>query len=95
VSNLDTLKAHYSEILEKMPFEFDSHMFILALAQAHQRDYVLALSQYADAEDGAVFRRLHTQISQSLYDYADHIGEQVSPDIFGNITANAKWLKRA
>jgi hypothetical protein len=37
---LGELKAHYPEILNMMPDEFDSHHFILMLAHKHQPEYV-------------------------------------------------------
>jgi hypothetical protein len=47
---LDSLEAVFPDILVLMPDEFDSHEFILRLAQAHQRLYVVALSGYADTD---------------------------------------------
>jgi hypothetical protein len=40
---LNELKPFYSEILNMMPDEFDSHQFILMLAHKHQSEYVGAL----------------------------------------------------
>ncbi len=95
MEHLDALKQHYLEILDIMPEEFDSHQFILALAQAYQPEYVRALFTYISVSDRGVFRTLHGQISQSLHEYADYIRDVRSPDIFGNQQSNALWHKRS
>lgn len=91
---LGELKAHYPEILNMMPDEFDSHQFILMLAHKHQPEYVRALYACQDVKDRAPFREVHKQISQSLRDYADYDGEGYSDDIFRVRQSNARWRKR-
>lgn len=91
---LDELTPHYQEILDLMPNEFDSHQFILKLAQKHQPEYVRALYACQNVKDRAPFREVHKQISQSLNDYAVRIGERTSPDIFRSDQSNALWRKK-
>jgi hypothetical protein len=91
---LDELKEYFDEILDLMPDKFDSHEFILKLAEKHQPEYVQALYDNRNVSTGAIFRELHKQISQSLYDYADSDGDQRSKDIFGNRNKNAGWKKK-
>ncbi len=91
---LTALKEHYHEILNSMPAEFDSHQFILALAQTYQPEYVSTLFSYVNVRDRGVFRALHSQIAQSLHEYADYVRDVTSSDIFGNAQSNALWRKR-
>jgi hypothetical protein len=91
---LGELKAHYPEILNLMPDEFDSHQFILMLAHKHQPEYVRALYACQDVKDRAPFREVHKQISQSLRDYVEYVREDYSDDIFRVRQANAVWRKR-
>jgi len=94
MSVLDELKPFYAEILDMMPDEFDSHQFILKLAQKHQPEYVTALYAYRNAKDKAPFREVHRQISDSSHEYADAIKPRTSPDIFRVNQANSAWRKR-
>jgi hypothetical protein len=91
---LDELTPHYQEILDLMPDEFDSHQFILKLAQKYQPEYVRALYACQHVKDRAPFREVHKQISQSLNDYAERIGDRTSPDIFRSDQGNAFWRKK-
>lgn len=92
---LDELTPHYAEILELMDDVFDSHCFILTLAHHYQPEYVRALYACQNVRDRAPFREVHKQISQSLHDYADPAGSEVSDDIFRVAQANARWRKRS
>ena len=91
---LNELKPFYSEILNMMPDEFDSHQFILVLAHKHQPEYVGALYACQDVKDRAPFREVHKQISQSLRDYVEYVREDYSDDIFRVRQSNAVWRKR-
>src|SRR5690349_20085935 len=77
-----------------MPDPFDSHQFILKLAQKYQPEYVWALYACQNVKDKAPFRELHKQISQSLREYAEYDGERKSHDIFRIMQSNAAWRKR-
>ncbi len=91
---LDELTPHYQVILDLMPDEFDSHQFVLKLAEKRQPEHVSALYACRDVQDRAPFREVHRQISQSLHEYADYIDDHRSADIFGNRSKNALWRKR-
>lgn len=93
-SPLDTLYPHFPTIIDQMPEVFTSHQFIQALTQAHQRDYVLALAEYADT--GEPFREIHRQLSARLNRHDDLANEGPTPsrDIFGNANTCIRWRKR-
>lgn len=92
IEEIDALKKFYPEILALMPDVFDSHQFILKLAQKYQSAYIKALHEYVD--DDAPFAKVHAQISKSLHGYAEYIGMGHSPNIFGDSNENAVWRKR-
>lgn len=92
---LDALFVHYPEIIGHLRNEFTSHEFILALAQAHQREYVEALYRYRDSR--SPFMIVHGQIAQQLLQLNDLVekrGEVNSRDIFGDSAECAAWAKR-
>jgi hypothetical protein len=89
MANLDELKQYYNGILDLMPDEFDSHEFILKLAQNHQPQYVRTLYASVSVADEKVFGNLHGQIGKSLHKYATYVKDHDSPNIFGDSTSNA------
>jgi hypothetical protein len=91
---LAELKEYYDEILDLMPDKFDSHQFILKLAEKHQPEYVRALYTSVDVADGRVFGNLHGKIGKSLHQYATYVKDQNSSNIFGNSSSNALWQKK-
>ena len=77
-----------------MNIYFDSHDFILKLAQAHQRLYVAALAAYADYE--YPFQIVHGEIARRLLNHPElvtKVGENTSQDIFHNKSSAALWRK--
>jgi len=93
-SALEELEEKYSEIVEMMPDIFDSHKFILALAENHQRLYVQALSEYAEHDQP--FMSVHSQIGKRLkkrIDLVKHIDNVPSKNIFGYDSEAAVWKK--
>jgi hypothetical protein len=94
MSALEELEEKFAEVLRLLPDEFDSHEFILKLAQAYQQLYVRALSEYAD--NNQPFQSVHSEIARRLKkrdDLVDHIGERPSRNIFGDVNDAAVWQK--
>ena len=76
-----------------MPDTFDSHQFILKLAELNQTEYISSLYNYVNTE--APFRTLHAQIAKVLkqHPHLTQIGVQNSPNIFNVVGENALWQK--
>ena len=92
---LHDLEAHFAEIVESFDGIFDSHQFILQLAQRHQHAYIRALDAFNDTENP--FRILHGQIARRLLahkDLARKIGSHPSENIFGEKSEVALWERR-
>ena len=91
---LDALEKTFPEIVSKMNDYFDSHDFILKLAQAHQRLYVAALAAYVDKE--YPFQIVHGEIARRLLkrtELVTKVGEHTSNDIFGQKSSATVWCK--
>ena len=90
------LRQHYPSVIETLPDTFNSHEFIIALAQRHQALYVEALHAYLDQY--SPFQVVHGIIARSLDwfpELVENTGEHVpSRDIFGNANTAALWRKR-
>src|SRR5688500_16743530 len=74
--------------------KFDSHDFILKLAQKHQKLYVQLLFVYKD--NNQPFQSVHKEIAKRLKkrdDLVEHIGNQPSKNIFGLKNKVAVWRK--
>jgi hypothetical protein len=96
MSGFEELEEKYSEIVDLMADDeaFDSHDFILKLAQRYQQLYVLALSEYANNDQP--FQSVHKEIAKRLKKRTDlvaHIGTTSSEDIFGLKNQVALWQK--
>jgi hypothetical protein len=90
----EDLEGVYEEVIALMPDTFDSHQFILKLAQEHQRLYVQALIEYAESE--RPFQIAHGQIAKRLKNFPNlvtYIGETTSEDIFLQKNSAAIWRK--
>ena len=93
-TEFELLEAVYEQVIALMPNKFDSHEFILKLAQEHQRLYVQALVEYADSE--RPFQIVHGQIAMRLLKYPTlvaRIGEHISKDIFLRENTATLWQK--
>ncbi len=91
---LEELEEKFSEIVAFMPATFDSHEFILKLAQKYQKAYVRALNEYADNDQP--FQTVHALLAKRLKQHADlvkHIDYRASKNIFRYDTAAAVWEK--
>jgi len=92
----DALEAKFEEIISEMDGYFDSHTFILKLAQAHQQLYVAALAAYVDHHHP--FQIVHGEIARRLLKHpelATKVGENNSEDIFHQKSSAAVWRRVA
>jgi hypothetical protein len=90
----DALEKQFGETVSKMDGYFDSHAFILKLAQAHQRLYVSALAAYADHD--YPFQIVHGEIARRLLRHPElvtKVGENASEDIFHQKSSAAVWRR--
>ena len=74
--------------------KFDSHDFILKLAQKHQKLYVQLLYVYKD--NNQPFQSVHKEIAKRLKkhrDLVEHIDDRSSKNIFGLENKVAVWHK--
>lgn len=60
----EALEEIYPKIVRLMPDEFDSHKFILTLAQKYQKLYIRALYEHRD--QNRPFHRVHMAIATRL-----------------------------
>ena len=94
LEHFEALEAVYEQVIALMPDTFDSHEFILKLAQEHQRLYVQALIEYADSD--RPFQIVHGQNAKRLQNFPNlltYVGEQNSKDIFLQVDSAAVWRK--
>jgi hypothetical protein len=90
----ESLEAVYEKVIALMPNKFDSHEFILKLAQEHQQLYVQALIEYAESE--RPFQTVHSQIAMRLLKFPNlvtRVGEHISKDIFLQESTATLWQK--
>jgi hypothetical protein len=94
------LESRFPEIVQKMPDTFDSHEFILALAQQNQDEYVKALCDYTGylfRGKPAPFQAVHRVIIQKLAKHSELVSlirdDKPSRDIFGKSHHCGEWQK--
>jgi hypothetical protein len=93
-SEFESLESVYEQVIDRMPNRFDSHEFILKLAQEHQRLYVRALVEYAESD--RPFQIVHGQIAMRLLKFPNlvtRVGEHISRDIFLQENSATQWQK--
>lgn len=93
-SEFESLESVYEQVIDRMPNRFDSHEFIIKLAQEHQRLYVRALVEHVDNEKP--FQIVHSQIAMRLLKYPNliaRVGEHISRDIFLQENIATLWQK--
>lgn len=85
------------EIIRNIPTDiFDSHEFIRNFSKRFEIKYVKFLSSYQQEP----FRNVHAQIGKFLSDHQSLLkikddGITQSPNVFGIVTQNERWLKTA
>ena len=92
--NFRQLFARYPAIIGQMPDKFNSHEFILLLAQKNQAGYIEALHEYS--RDTDPFQVVHGILSKQLHEYSNLVqyeGETNSTDIFGHGNRCASWSR--
>lgn len=93
--NFDALLDYYPATIALMPNrQFNSHDFILKLAQSHQVDYIAALHSFRSRPDP--FRSVHGQLAKFLRKYprlVRYAGMVPDADIFGRSGRCASWEK--
>jgi hypothetical protein len=90
----EALEEIYPKIVKLMDDEFDSHEFILKLAQKYQKLYIQALYEHRD--QNRPFHRVHMAIAKRLKKYKDlvkQIDSKPSTNIFGQENKVAVWQK--
>ena len=91
----EALEEIYPRIVMLMPEDiFDSHDFILVLAQKYQKLYIQALYEHRD--QSRPFHRVHMAIAKRLKKHNDlvtQVDSRRSPDIFGRDNKVAVWQK--
>ncbi len=90
----EAIEEIYPRIVKLMDDKFDSHEFILKLAQKYQKLYVQAL--YEHREQNRPFHIVHMAIAKRLKkrgDLVQHVDNKFSKDIFGQENKVAVWRK--
>lgn len=90
----EELEKIYHKIVKLMPDEFNSHQFILKLAQKYQKLYVQALYVYKD--NNQPFQSVHKEIAKRLKKHkklVSYVKSRPSPNIFGLKNKAAVWQK--
>jgi len=93
------LFEHYPATIALMGDIFNSHEFILKLAQQHQVLYILALHDYIhlpDEQNPTPFKIVHGILAKHLNAHGDlvrHLGETESIDIFTKENRCAQWQR--
>jgi hypothetical protein len=100
IYDFSELESKFPEIIGLLSNPFDSHEFILSLAQHNQVEYVKALYAYKDTvnrEKPAPFQAVHKAIIQKLKSRTDFVelirDNKPSKDIFGNPQTCGEWKK--
>ena len=98
--NFSILESKFTEIIDLMPDPFDSHEFILLLAQKNQAEYINALYAYKDyvnREHLAPFQAVHGALIQKLAKHTELVklirNDKPSKDIFGKSQSCGEWEK--
>jgi hypothetical protein len=89
-----SLEAVYEKVIALMPSKFDSHEFILKLAQEYQQLYVQALVEHVDSEKP--FQVVHSQMAMRLLKFpnlVNRVGEHISKDILLQEGSAIMWQK--
>jgi len=91
IYDFSNLESKFPEIVKKMPDPFDSHQFLLELAQQNQSEYVSALYAYKEyvlKENPSPFHGVHKALIQKDARHTELVrlirDDKPSKDVFGN-----------
>jgi hypothetical protein len=90
----ESLESFYEQVIDRMPNRFDTHEFIIKIAQEHQQLYAKALVEHVASEKP--FQIVHSQIAMRLLKYPNlisRVGEHISRDIFLQENIATLWQK--
>lgn len=97
IYDFSNLESKFSEIVQIMPDPFDSHQFLLEIAQQNQAEYITALNAYLESGNNAPFQAVHKAIIQKLVSHIELVtkirDDKPSIDIFGHSNQCAEWKK--
>ena len=91
----DEIEQHYPEIIDAMPKRFNSHEFILELANRYQGLYIKVLAQYVDSP--SPFMSAHGQLAKRLNKFTSKVKAldyESSTNIFGKSNDAMVWTKK-
>jgi hypothetical protein len=92
--NIDVIK---NDVIKAIPNDtFDSHEFIRKFAKRFELHYVTFLNSASEEP----FRKVHAEIGRFLSVNKESLnlkddGVTESPNVFGNVTPNERWVKTA
>ena len=95
MSAFHEIKTVYKDVIAMMNKEFNSHEFILKLAQAHQSRYIRCLYEHVNSPHP--FKVTHGHLAQMLDDFGElieKIDSKNSPNIFGESSDASVYRKR-
>ena len=86
-----------NEVLDNLPYEFDSHAFIFKYIDLHENDYIDELAQNNGREK--VFRKVNAEIGRFLAMNHEDLNiektnRRPSQNIKGNNTENQNWIRK-
>lgn len=95
--DFSNLELKFPGVVDQMKDTFDSHEFLLILAQQSQPEYINALYAYKVSGNLAPFQVVHGLIMKKLRQHTDLVlllrDDKPSIDIWGNSNECAEWQK--
>lgn len=97
IFDFSNLEAKFPDVVAQMKDTFDSHEFLLILAQQNQAEYINALYAYKESENSSPFQVVHGAIMKKLHNHTELVlllrDDKPSMDIWGNSNTCAEWRK--
>ena len=95
--DFSNLESKFPGVVDQMKHIFDSHEFLLVLAQQNQPEYINALYAYKTSGNQAPFQVVHGLLMKKLRQHTDLVlllrDDKPSIDIWGNSNTCAEWQK--